>query len=87
MLDAKVNFKGSHKDLACRYCGAAKENQEHILSKCEIAREITDRCMQYEDIFKNNSMEELTTIANTLIEISQALNDWKTNGKITNTEA
>ena len=34
MLNVKLNFKNSHKDLSCSVCKLEEDSQEHMMVKC-----------------------------------------------------
>ena len=54
MMDVKVNFKLGQKDLLCRACRKADENQQHLL-ECERLSQfdlVTRLSFQYQDLFK-----------------------------------
>ena len=56
MMDVKVNFKLGQKDLLCRACRKADENQQHLL-ECERLSQsdlVTRISYQYQDLFKND---------------------------------
>ena len=47
----KGNFKGTHNENNCRFCGNHEETQKHIIEECDMLKEKLDHNMNYIEIF------------------------------------
>ncbi len=73
MLPVKENHKGSHTNTMCRWCANTTETQQHILETCPATMEITEGKLKYEDIFKEENIEKIKSIADTIQKIIEKL--------------
>jgi len=78
MFPARMNFKNGYEDRKCRYCESAEETQEHIIEKCQkIPR--TSPILNYREIFEDQQVNDLKTIAETLKQLSTTIQEKTTN--------
>ncbi len=76
MMVTKTNMPGKFNDKNCRMCKRdVQETQEHILQQCEEISKITQQIQNYEDIFKEEDIENLKTAANIIIKITEKVEE------------
>ena len=66
MLPVKENHKGSQTSTMCRWCANTTETQQHILKTYPATMEIVEGNLKHEDIFKDENIEKMKNIANTI---------------------
>ncbi len=76
MMVTKTNMPGKFNNRNCRMCKRdMEETQEHILQHCEDIRKTTQQIQNYEDIFKEEDIENLKKAANIIIKITETVED------------
>ena len=82
MLDVKANFKNKYKDdLKCRICKIEEETQIHILQHCPELHKDDSLKITYDDIYENEDMDKLRTVAGKIRDILDKLEEHESNSE------
>ena len=81
MIPVKENMTNNQDNQQCRLCGEEQETQRHIIEECQKIKEKLEinrtKTIKYEEIFKDDDIDNLEKIANQLIEIEKELENRK----------